>query len=166
MEAPAAPAWSSLATSWSTTAAWNDAATSATRDVGVRRTCVTTAVLRPENEKSGVVEPSARGNRIASGSPVRGDAGRSRAARVAEAEEAGDLVEGLPGGVVDRLAEHAVAAVALHDQTRVWPPETTSDREGRLEVGLLEPRRVEVRLEVVHADVRQPGRRGRGPWPR
>ena len=30
-------------------------------------------------------------------------------------------------------------------------------RERRLEVGLLEPRRVQVRLEVVHADVRDVG---------
>ena len=57
---------------------------------------------------------------MAVGSPSIGDAVDRRTARVAEAEEAGDLVERLAGGVVDGLAEQAVAAVVLHrDEHRV-----------------------------------------------
>src|SRR5262249_37941769 len=59
----------SLPTSTSTTAAWNDAATSATSASGLRRQYVTTAVFSPENEKSSPSVAIGRGNGIASGSP-------------------------------------------------------------------------------------------------
>ena len=39
----------------------------------------------------------------------------------------------------------------------MWPPDTSSTASGGSSVGLLEPRRVEVRLEVVDADVGQVG---------
>ena len=77
-----------------------------------------------------------------------------RAARIPEVEEAGDLVERLAGGVVDRLAEHPVAAVTLHlDQHRVAARDEQHD-ERELERRVLEERRVQVRLEVVDADER------------
>ena len=39
----------------------------------------------------------------------------------------------------------------------VWPPAHDEDGQRRLEVGLGQPRRVQVRLEVVHPDVREVG---------
>ena len=81
-------------------------------------------------------------------------------ARVAEPEEAGDLVERLARRVVDRLAEHAVAPVAVHrDEQRVAAGDDERD-ERRFERRVLDHRRVEVRLVMVHADVRQTASRG------
>ena len=99
-----------LCTSTSTTAAWNDAATSAVSTSGCWRTWFITAVLSPEKLTSRPVVAHRPREvdrlRIA----VDGDPLDRRAARVAESEEAGDLVERLTGGVVDRLAEQPVAA--------------------------------------------------------
>ena len=90
------------------------------------------------------------------------DAVDGRAARVAEAEEAGHLVEGLAGGVVDRGAEHLVLAVALHVHEQRVAARHEQHHERQLEVGLLEQRRVEVGLEVVDGDERHvPGQRQR-----
>jgi len=49
---------------------------------------------------------------------------------VAEPEIAGDLVEGLTGGVVDGLAEQAVATGCLKLDQEVWPPETNKTTSG------------------------------------
>ena len=77
-----------------------------------------------------------------------------RATGIAEVEEAGHLVERLAGGVVDRLADQPVVAVPAHlDEHRV-PAGHEQHHERELEVGVFEERRVEVRLEVVHADER------------
>ena len=90
--------------------------------------------------------------------PRRGVDGR--AAGVAEAEVAGDLVEGLAGRVVDRGAEHAVPPVALHQHEQRVPAGHEQDHEGQLEVGLLQQRGVEVGLEVVDGDERHVPRQG------
>ena len=150
-------------TSTSTTASWNDAATSAVATSGCLRTWFTTAVFRPLKEKSKVPSPSiGRGNRIASGSPSTEMRSIAGTARVAEAEVAGDLVEGLAGGVVDRGAEHLVAAVALHVHEQRVAARHEQHHERQLEVGLLEEGGVEVGLEVVHGDERHvPGERER-----
>ena len=103
-----------------------------------------------------------RGNRIASGSPVDGQPVDGRPAGVAEAEVAGDLVEGLAGGVVDGGAEHPVLAVALHEHDERVAARHQQHHERELEVGFVEERRVEVRLEVVDGDERHvPGQRER-----
>ena len=78
-----------------------------------------------------------------------------RAARILEAEQARDLVEGLAGGVVAGggeplgdavLAEHDTLGVAAADQQR---------EVRRLEVGVGEPCAVHVPGEVRDADDRQ-----------
>ena len=148
-------AWS---TSTSTTAAWNDAATSATSTSGCLRTYCTTAVLRPENEKSLPSSSIGRGNAIAVGIAAAREAVDRGTARIPEAEEPRDLVERLARRVVDGLAEHAVLAVIVHrDEQRVTARHDERD-ERRLELGILEQRRVHVRFVMVHAHVRAAGR--------
>ena len=56
-------------TSTSTTASWNEAATSAVATSGWRRTWFTTAVFTPEKEKSRPSLRMARGKAMAVGSP-------------------------------------------------------------------------------------------------
>ena len=81
---------------------------------------MTTAVFSPLKEKSSPSSSIARGKAIAVGSPLIATRSIAGPARIAEAEEPGDLVERLAGGVVDRLAEQAVLAVVLHlDEHRV-----------------------------------------------
>ena len=75
------------------------------------RTWLTTAVLSPLKLKSSPSWSIARGKAMARRVAVDGSSVDGRPARVAEAEEPGHLVEGLAGGVVDGLAEQAVAAV-------------------------------------------------------
>ena len=98
---PRPPRGGPWSTSTSTTASWNDAATSAVLTSGCLRTWLTTAVLSPLKEKSKPSSSIARGKRDRVGSPLHREPVDRRAARVAEAEEAGDLVERLAGGVVD-----------------------------------------------------------------
>ena len=149
---------SSFTTNWSTTASWNDAATSAQRRRRARRRVwLTTAVLSPANEKAvspGIGAREAhRGGIAFAGQPVD-----RRAARIPEAEVARHLVERLARGVVDGLADHPVAPVVLHDHRHGVATRHDEHRERRHEVGVFEPRRVQVRLEVVHAHVGQVGR--------
>ena len=67
-------------------------------------TAVRSAVLRPLNERSRPGRPAiATGKRCASASPLARQPLERRAARVAEAEQPGALVERLAGGVVERL---------------------------------------------------------------
>ena len=109
----------SLSTSWSTTASWNDAATSATRASGSAPDVVHHRGLQPGEREVGLAAHRAREAhrvRVAGGrEPI--DRG---AARVAEPEEPGDLVERLARGVVDGLPGDAVSPVVLHhDEQRV-----------------------------------------------
>ena len=86
-----------------------------------------------------------------------------RSARIRQLEQPPDLVEGLAGRVVDGLAEERVATVIVHeDQLRV--PATDHEAEerkcrlrrervARERIG--QPVRVDVALDVVHADQRK-----------
>ena len=78
------------------------------RTSGCLRTQCTTAVFSPENEKSSPSSSIGRGNAIARRIALGGEPVDRRPAGIAEAEEPRDLVEGLAGGVVDGLTEHAV----------------------------------------------------------
>ena len=94
------------------------------------------------------------------GVAVRGQPFERRAARVAEAEQAGDLVEGLAGGVVERVPEDLVAGVvADRGQHRVAAAGDQAE-EGRLERLGLEEVGGDVPLQVVDRDQRQAARRG------
>ena len=146
----------SLVTSTSTTAAWNEAATSATSRSGCLRTYCTTAVFSPENEKSLPSSSIGRGNAIGSGVAGHGEPVDRGAAGIAETEEPRDLVEGLARCVVDGLAEHAVAAVVVHHDRQGVPARDDERHERRLERRVLEQRRVHVRLVMVHAHVGHP----------
>ena len=118
---------------------------------------MTTAVLRPENEKSEPSSSIGRGKAIASGSPRVAERVDGGSARIAEAEEARDLVERLARGVVDGLPERLVVPVIAHrDEQRVAARRDERD-ERRLEGRVVEQRRVHVAFVVVHADVRAPG---------
>ena len=79
-----------------------------------------------------------------------------RPARIAEAEELGDLVEGLADGVVDGGAEADVIADAAHrDELRV-PARDEEEQIGEADaVG--EPRRQRMALEVVDGEQRLAG---------
>ena len=105
----------------STTAAWNDAATSATSRAAYggspcASSALATAVLRPENEKSkpGLVEHRPREverRRVARrprSASIAGPPGKPRPSTLR------DLVERLAGRVVARAAEPAVAAESVH----------------------------------------------------
>ena len=75
--------------------------------------------MSPEKLKSYAPSVRARGKRVAGLAPV-GRGRDRRAARIRQLEQPPDLVEGLPGRVVDRLAEQRVAPVVVHqDQLRV-----------------------------------------------
>ena len=88
----------------------------------------------------------------------RGETVDDGTARVAEAEEPCDLVERLARRVVDRLARDSIPAVILHhDEERVTAGDEEHD-DRRLERRFLQPRRVQMRFQVVDADVRQVGR--------
>src|SRR6185312_11455622 len=87
---------------------------------------------------------------------------------VAEAEQPGGLVEGLAGGVVERLAEDLVRVVVADRGEQGVPAGGDQAEEGRLERLRLEEVRGDVALEVVDRDQRQPARggdrlRGRDP---
>ncbi len=90
-----------------------------------------------------------------------GGAGDRRTPRIREAEQAPDLVERLAGGVVHGPAEVLVAEAAARDrEERVAAGHDEGERrELRLLARgirrVLEPRRVEVALEMVDPDERQ-----------
>ena len=89
---------------------------------------------------------------MASGSPSVARLVDDGAARVAEAQEAGHLVVGLAGGVVEGLAQQLVAAVAGHlDQHGVAAGDQQHDHReaGDCLTGAVQERCVEVGLEVV-----------------
>jgi hypothetical protein len=96
----------------------------------------------------------------AAGSAALGEARELRPARVAEAQHLGGLVEGLAGGVVERLAQHPVAAQPgdLHQHAVAARDQQRDEREVRRRV--FQHRRQQVALHVVHADRRHaPGPR-------
>ena len=90
---------------------------------------------------------------MASRSPARDPVDR-RPARIPESEQPGDLVERLARGIVEGLSEDAVLAVALDRDDHRVAPRHEEDRERRGEIRLFEPCGVQMRLEVVHTDVR------------
>ena len=153
-----APAASAAATSFvsrtSTTAAWNDAATSRASTSGWRRTWLITAVLRPENEKSKPSLRIGRGTRSRPDHRTRANRSIAGTAGIAEAEKARDLVERFAGRVVHGLAEQLVARVLLDDHDHRVATRHDEHRERELDAWILEPGRVQVGFEVVHPDVR------------
>ncbi len=65
-----------------------------------------------------------------------------------------DLVECLARRVVDGLTQQAVLRIAFDDHDHRVTARDDEHREGQLDVRILEPGRVQMRLEMVHADVR------------
>ena len=92
--------------------------------------------------------------------PLFGELLQRRPAGEAEPEQAGDLVEGLAGGVVERLAEHLVAAVVADAGEQRVAAAGEEAEEGRLERLRGEEVGGDVPLQVVDRDQRQPARRG------
>ena len=101
----------SFETSWSTAASWNDAATSATGSVGMLAHEGHDRGLQPGEGEVGLAGHRPRERDRVAVAAAREAVDRGTA-RVAEPEEARDLVERLAGRVVDGLAEHLVVAVA------------------------------------------------------
>ncbi len=96
---------------------------------------------------------------MARGCPSRPGA-NDGAAGVSQPQGLGDLVEGLAHGIVDRLAQHLVAAPVPHVHEHRVATRDEARHEGRLEVGGLEQVGKEVALEVVDANKRQVGGAG------
>ena len=94
------------------------------------------------------------------GVAVGGEPFERRAARVAEAEQAGDLVEGLAGGVVEGAPEDLVAGVVADRRQHRVAAAGDQAEEGRLERVGLEEVGGDVALQVVDGDQRQAPRRG------
>ena len=118
------------------------------------------AVLRPEKLRSYESPSHARGKtRSRRGRGLGGPPDR-RSARVAEPEQAPDLVERLAGGVVEGRAEQPVGQVVAHlGEERVAARDDQRDeREDRVRpvrlTGVAQPGRVDVALEVVDPDQR------------
>ena len=112
-----------------------------------------------EAEVVRLTEPGAREDPIARGGRLRRALDR-RSARVAEAEQPPDLVEGLAGGIVDGLAEQPIGQVVAHlgEEGVAAGHDERDERERRFGVlGFVrveQPRRVDVPFEVVHPDQR------------
>ena len=108
------------------------------------------AVFRPESEKFGSVRPCiGRGQGEALGISLRGLALHMRPARIAQAQQLGDLVEGLADGVVDGGAEaHIVADAAHRDELRMAAGGEQQQIGEADAVG--EPRGERMGLEMVH----------------
>ena len=92
------------------------------------------------------------------GIPCRGELLQRRAARVTEPQQPRDLVEGLAGGVVERLAEHLVPGVVADPRQQRVAAAGDEAEEGRLERLGLEEVGGDVALQVVDRDQRQPPR--------
>ena len=96
-----------------------------------------------------------RGSGKRAGISCRGDALDRRPARILEAEQPGDLVERLAGGVVPGCGEPLRTAVlAEHDAFRVSAADQQRQK-GWLELGVRKPGAVHVAGEVRDADDRQ-----------
>jgi hypothetical protein len=113
---------------------------------------VTTEVFRPEKERS-----KGRSGRAALGLPVDG-----RPAGESEAHDPGQLVEGLPGRIVDGRAERLVLTPPghVHDLGVAARGEERDHR--RLQVLELEPWRHQVALHVIDPDEGEVSGPGRG----
>ena len=96
----------------------------------------------------------------ASGSPPSASRWISRAAGIAEPEQPRRLVEGLAGGVVERLAEQRVALVVADAGEQRVAAAGDQAEEGRLQRLGLEEVGGDVALQVVDRDQRQPARGG------
>ena len=72
---------------------------------------------------------------------------------VRQPDEPGDLVEGLPRGVVDRLPDGGEAVLVVADEARVPAAHDQRHQRGR-EHAELQLGGEDVSLEVVHADER------------
>ena len=157
---------SSLATSTSTTASWNDAATSATADVGVLAHVVHHRGLQArEREVVGLVEHRPRERRSRRGR-LRSRAGRSPGRPGSRGRGTGRPCR-TPRRRRRRWSGRARGTPVTSIATSiVCPPDTSSMTSGSSSVGLLEQRRVQVGLEVVDADERHARSRARAPWPR
>ncbi|OIQ78955.1 beta-galactosidase YesZ [mine drainage metagenome] len=86
--------------------------------------------------------------------------GQSRklgAAGVAQAEQLGRFVEGLAGGVVDRLAEHPVAPQGGDVEQHRVPARHEQRNEGEIQRRVRQQRRQQMTFEVVHAQQRPVG---------
>ncbi len=81
-------------------------------------------------------------------------------ARIAEAEQAGALVEGLAGGVVDGRTEHGVPAALANVEEQRVPSACEQAEERRLERVGLEVEGRDVAVQVVDRNERQPARPG------
>ena len=111
--------------------------------------------MRPLKLKSS--SPGAlRGKSNASGSPSRARRSIGRAARIAEPEQAGALVERLAGRVVERLAEHLVAGGVVDAREEGVPSARHEAEVGRLDRVVAQRARHHVPVEVVHRHQRQP----------
>ena len=122
------------------------------------------AVLRPESEKSGSAPAQHRARQgEALGIALRGLALDLRPARIAEAEELRDLVEGLADRVVDRGAEPDVVADALHGDELGVAAGGEEQQVGKGDA-VRQARGERMRLEVVDGHERLAGRRATGPW--
>ncbi len=93
-----------------------------------------------------------------------GQGGQLRAARVRQAHHLGGLVEGFAGRIVQRLAQHLVAAQRLHRHQLGMPAGYQQGHERRLRRVVFHQRRQQVAFHMVHADRRHiqcPGQRAR-----
>jgi hypothetical protein len=86
--------------------------------------------LQPLNEKFQVSSSRARGKLNACGIAALGGLLDRRPARVRQAEQAGHLVEGFAGGVVQRAAQAPVAEVVAH-QHQLGVPARNEQRQQR-----------------------------------
>ena len=121
-------------TSTSTIAAWVDAARSALvhrQIVADFPAWVSTAVLRPANEKSRSPLCSSGAAANALGRPCRARSDSAQGRQDSPGRAVWPTVEGLAGGVVDGLAEQLVKRPTLSTRMSwVWPPETSSAMKG------------------------------------
>ena len=141
----------------STTACWNEAHRSATSwsDSGaIFSASSRSAVFRPESEKSASLRPCiGRGSAKRVASPRSGFLLDLRAARIAEAEQLGGLVEGLADGVVHGGAEpHVIADAAHGDDLGVAAGGEEQAIRKRRVVG--QPRGQRMRFQMIDRDQR------------
>jgi hypothetical protein len=116
---------------------------------------------------------SGRGKGEASRVPAPCGGIHRRASRIRQAEEFRRLVEGLAGGIIQALAQQAIAPDGLHRDQLGMPARNQQRHEGRLQrpvgrVDFFQQGSQQVAFHVVHADrrhVQGPGQRppGRGP---